>query len=194
MKPTAYSQIGEQLVRVAVIIIAAYIVVTDGDSFYKVGQAAGVAAVGGALAALLILRVFLLKYPPKLAEEKVISWRYYIRPILLIGLIDSLNHIVLLIIRFADTFTLVRILKDYGLEKIEAMTMKGVFDRGQPLIQVGTVVGTSFARALMPNLTREKSKSLSNARYESVQSALNFSFYLSFGAMLGLVLIFPETN
>src|SRR5690625_2742205 len=100
----------------------------------------------------------------------------------------------LMIIQFADTFTLVPSIRDYGLEKIEAMAMKGVFDRGQPLIQVGTVVGSSFALALIPNLTREKSKSLSNARYESVQSALNFSFYLSFGAMLGLVLIFPETN
>lgn len=194
MKPTAYSQIGEQLVRVSVIIIAAYIIATNGDSFYKIGQAAGVAAIGGALAALLILSVFLLKKRPKLAGEKVISWRYYIRTILLFGLVASLNHMVLLIIQFADTFTLVPSLRDYGLEKIEAMAMKGVFDRGQPLIQVGTVVGSSFALALIPNLTREKSKSLSNARYESVQSALNFSFYLSFGAMLGLVLIFPETN
>src|SRR5699024_1591853 len=47
---------------------------------------------------------------------------------------------------------------------------------------------------LIPNLTKEKLHQHTTALYGSVQSALTFSFYLSFGAMLGLILIFPETN
>lgn len=193
MKPTAYSQIGEQLVRVSIIIIAAYMIAKSGN-LYNIGQAAGIAAIAGALIAWLILMIYFLKSRPKAKGKILFSWRYYIRVILLFGLVASLNHMILLIIQFADTFTLVPSLRDYGLENLDAMTMKGIFDRGQPLIQVGTVFGSSFALALIPNLTKEKLNQHTTTLYESVQNALTFSFYLSFGAMLGLILIFPETN
>src|SRR5699024_2111118 len=96
MKPTAYSQIGEQLVRVSIIIMAAYIIAKNGESIYKIGQAAGTAAITGALAALLILYIFFLKNRPALAGEAVIPWRYYVRTVLLFGLVASLNHMILL--------------------------------------------------------------------------------------------------
>lgn len=194
MKPTAYSQIGEQLVRVSIIIMAAYIIAKNGESIYKIGQAAGVASIAGSFVALLILCIFFLKHRPAPAVEAIIPWRYYVRTVLLFGLVASLNHMILLIIQFADTFTLVPSLMEHGFAKLDAMAMKGIFDRGQPLIQVGTVFGSSFALALIPNLTKKNLNQHSVVLYQSAQSALIFSFYLAFGAMLGLVLIFPETN
>src|SRR5699024_9798833 len=194
MKPTAYSQIGEQLIRVFLIIVASYWVATGWVSIYKVGQAAGIASIAGSLTALAILIVYFMKVRPKKQGQAIISWRYYARTIFLFGLLAALNHMILIIIQFADTFTLVPSLMEYGFDKLEAMKMKGVFDRGQPLIQVGAVFGSSFALALIPDISKQKVNELANISYAPVQSALKFSFYLAFAAMLGLILIFPEVN
>lgn len=189
MTPTAYSQISEQIVRVAIIIGAAYVIARHGLDHYSIGPAAGGAAIVGSLAALFVLSLFLIKVRPLTEGRQETSWRYFLRTILLFGLVAALNHMILIIIQFADTLTLIPGLMDYGLTRWEAMTMKGIFDRGQPLIQVGAVFGSSVALALIPNLTRT-----SGAVYPSIQSALKLGFYLSFAAMTGLIIILPETN
>src|SRR5699024_3713578 len=90
--------------------------------------------------------------------------------------------------QLADVFTLVPALVEFGLAPLEAMQVKGVFDRGQPLIQFGTVIGSSFALALIPAV----SKKLLNVN--AVYDALDVSFYISAGAMIGLVVLIPEVN
>ncbi|MFA1822379.1 oligosaccharide flippase family protein [Virgibacillus oceani] len=197
MKPTAYSQIGEQLVRVSFIICAAVFIFMTGANIYFIGQAAVMASVLGAAVATLILCVFLFKKHSKGTIEKqdsAVPWNYYVRTLLTLGIVASLNHMVLIIIQFADTFTLIPSLMDYGLTNREAMEAKGVFDRGQPLIQLGTVLGSSFALALLPAVTKQKLESNPDAFYSYIQGTLLFSFYLAIGATVGLVFIFPETN
>lgn len=194
MRPTAYSQIGEQIARVSLIIMAAYYISVEGMNIYNIGYAAGIASLAGALCAIVILVYFFVKNRPQEAGTANLSWSYLIRTLILFGLIASLNHMILIIIQFADSFTLVPGLRDYGLAQVEAMKLKGIFDRGQPLIQIGAVFGSSFALALIPNLTNRKMKTFSAESYTSVQSAFKFSFYLSFAAMIGLILIYPEVN
>jgi len=198
MKPTAYSQVGEQIVRVSFIIFAAVWIFMTGSDIYDIGRAGVVASVLGALAAILILGLFLFRYgrQQKQTGERYsrIPWNYYVSTLLTLGLVASLNHMVLIIIQFADTFTLVPSLMDYGLTKLEAMEAKGVFDRGQPLIQLGTVLGSSFALALLPSITKQKLEKTPHAFYSYTQGTLLFSFYFAAGATIGLVLIFPEAN
>lgn len=199
IKPTAYSQIGEQIIRVSVIIFAAVWIFTMGSDIYDIGRAGVIASVLGATAAILILGLFLLRYDKgRLSQSKnrvdAIPWNYYIRTLLTLGLVASLNHMVLIIIQFADTFTLIPGLMDYGLTQLEAMEAKGVFDRGQPLIQLGTVLGSSFALALLPSVTKEKLRTNANTLYAHLQGTLLFSFYLAAGATIGLILLFPEVN
>lgn len=189
MTPTAYSQISEQIVRVAMIIGAAYVIAENGLDYYYIGPAAGGAAIVGSLAALFVLGLFFIKVRPTTKGYLETPWRYFLKTILLFGLVAALNHMILIIIQFADTLTLVPGLMDYGLNRWEAMTMKGIFDRGQPLIQVGAVFGSSVALALIPNLNR-----VGETVYPSIQSALKLGFYLSFAAMVGLIFILPETN
>src|SRR5690625_3779007 len=101
---------------------------------------------------------------------------------------------VLLIIQFADVFTLVPGLLEYGLSNTEAMEAKGVFDRGQPLIQLGTVLGSSFALALIPALSKRRLEE-DPAKFRGyIEGVFLFSFYLAAGAVIGLVMIVPETN
>lgn len=194
MKPTAYSQMGEQLTRVLLIIAAAIWVYIRPEDIYSIGEAAAVASIIGALTAIGILLVFFFRCRPSVKQQLMVPWQYYVKTLLVLGFTAALNHMVLIIIQLADTFTLIPSLQEFGLSKREAMEAKGVFDRGQPLIQLGTVLGSSFALALVPALSGEKLKSGAKAIDDSIRSALHVSFYLAAGATTGLVMIFPEAN
>ncbi|WP_100011847.1 putative polysaccharide biosynthesis protein [Lentibacillus sediminis] len=196
MKPAASSQVGEQLVRVAIIIAVAVWVGFQGQHLYIVGQAAALAAVAGAGAAIIILSLFLLKKRPPLQakEQDAIPWVDYASTLITLGVVAALNHMVLLVIQFADAFTLVPSLMESGFSQLEAMEAKGVFDRGQPLIQLGTVLGSSFALALIPVISREKLNASPGTFYPYIRGGMLFSFYLAAGATVGLIAIFPEAN
>ncbi|GAB3054594.1 putative polysaccharide biosynthesis protein [Virgibacillus ainsalahensis] len=196
MKPTAYSQIGEQFIRVFIIIAAAIVVVSTSQSLYEIGQAAALASIFGAITAIIILSLFFIWKKPVSRESAGtdIPWNYYVRTILTLGVVAALNHMVLLVIQFADTFTLIPSLMDYGFTHLEAMEAKGVFDRGQPLIQLGTVLGSSFALALVPTISKQKLKTDPTTFYHYIRGALLFGFYLAIGATIGLIAIFPEVN
>lgn len=194
MKPTAYSQVGEQLLRVCIIIIVAYLFFIQKIDVYKIGEAAALASIVGAFIAVIILLIFFIKIKPVTMQEYHVPWGYYIRTLFTLGIVAALNHMVLLIIQFADVFTLVPNLMQYGLSDIESMEAKGVFDRGQPLIQLGTVLGSSFALALIPAISKQHLKEDSKHTIGYIQGGLLFSFYLAAGAAIGLILIFPEVN
>src|SRR5699024_11232669 len=80
-----------------------------------------------------------------------------------------LNHMILLVVQLADVFTLLPGLLQYGLTRGEAMQAKGVFDRGQPLIQLGAVLGSSFALALIPNLSKNKWLTQPRIMYQQIE-------------------------
>ncbi|MEC5425995.1 polysaccharide biosynthesis protein [Virgibacillus sp. C22-A2] len=194
MKPTAISQVGEQFARVFIIIFAAIYIVIHGQDIYKIGQAAAMASIVGSFVAVLVLSVFFIKKKPYTKETVNIPWNYYVRTVLTLGIVAALNHMVLLVIQFADAFTLIPSLMDYGLTSLEAMETKGVFDRGQPLIQLGTVLGSAFALALIPTISKQKLENDPETFYQYIQGTLLFSFYLAIGATIGLIVIFPEAN
>lgn len=194
MKPTAFSQIGEQFARVFIIILAALYIAFGNQELYQIGQAAALASICGGILAIVILVFFFIKKRPVSSDRYEIPWNYYVRTLLILGIVAALNHMVLIVIQFADAFTLIQSLKEFGLTQVEAMEAKGVFDRGQPLIQLGTVLGSSFALALTPSVSKEKLEMEPTTFYNYIRTALLFSFYLAVGATLGLIAIFPETN
>ncbi|MEW9675299.1 polysaccharide biosynthesis protein [Lentibacillus sp. L22] len=195
MKPTALSQIGEQCTRVCIIIAAAAVIAGKHNHIYDIGSAAAIAAIAGGVVALIILIGSLQKQ--NLLNRTVffpIPWRYYLKTVAIFGLIAALNHMLLLLIQFADAFTLVPGLVKHSLSAFEAMEAKGVFDRGQPLIQLGTVVGSSFALALIPSISKEERSQSPGPFYFHIRAAMKCSIYLAIGATIGLVMIFPEVN
>lgn len=186
----AYSQIGEQLIRVAIIIISAVLIAKGFFNVYSIGTFGVFASIAGAIMAIIILLIFIKTSHVTIDGEIQVAWLDYGKTLLLFGLFASLNHMILLLTQFADVFTLVPHLVKSGFTPIKAMELKGVFDRGMPLIQLGTVVGSSFALALVPTVVREN---LSSSR-STIESSLKISFLVSAGAVIGLILIFEETN
>src|SRR5690625_6988229 len=100
MKPTAYSQIGEQLVRVLLIILIAYLFSTQTLGLYKIGEFAVFASMFGACTAIVILIVFFKNLKPINHIQYKISWGYYFRTFFTLGIVVLLIHIFFLIIQF----------------------------------------------------------------------------------------------
>jgi len=190
MQPIAFSQVGEQIVRVLIIIMSAYLYAQGKLShIYVIGNGAVLATIAGMIAAIVILLIFLYRRQILNVISLSISWKYYFRTLVVLGIVASLNHMILLIIQLADTMTLVPQLVANGLSKEEAIRSKGIFDRGQPLIQLGVVLGSSFALTFIPTVGKHTGISK-----RSLADALSLSFYLAAGATIGLIMIFPETN
>ncbi|WP_085993735.1 putative polysaccharide biosynthesis protein [Oceanobacillus senegalensis] len=194
MKPTALSQVIEQLLRVTIIIVAAVLVAKNVINYYDIGLSAVIASLIGGMAALATLFIIFLFKKPISMEVYPIPWNYYVKTVLILGMVAALNHMVLLVMQFADAFTLVPSLMKYGFLLNEAKEVKGIFDRGQPIIQLGTVLGSSFALALIPSVSKRRLVEDRDAFYFYIRSALKFSFYLAIGATIGIIAIFPEVN
>jgi len=191
---TAYSQMMEQLVRVAIIIVTAYFVFVGRLPIYDVGKFGVLATMAGMSVATIFIAVF---YFPKQKSKPTIyasiPWRTYFYTFLSLGLIASLNHMILILIQLVDVMTLVPHLVSYGWNPVEAMEQKGIFDRGQPLIQFGVVFGSSFALALIPTVVKKSAWS-DEGQVKSVREAILFSFYIATGATIGLIMLLRETN
>ncbi|WP_209366380.1 putative polysaccharide biosynthesis protein [Sediminibacillus dalangtanensis] len=196
MKPTAVSQVVEQVVRVTVILVVAIVLVNQGRNLYEIGSGTAAGSLMGACAAVLVLSfLFIRERPWQMPQSDAsVPWRKYIRTILLYGMFICLNYMMFLLIQFADAFTLVPNLLDYGMTRQQAMEWKGVFDRGQPLVQLGTVLGSSLALALVPTVTKQQLQERPGELSDHVKSAWNFSLLIAAGAAVGLITIFPYAN
>lgn len=193
MIPTAYSQVGEQLIRVSIIVLAAYAITTGRLSVYHIGEVAAFASIIGMIIATLILFVYFRKNLNTGIGEASIPWSYYLKTLIIFGLVASFQHLILISIQFADVITIVPALVEHGWSEIEAKEAKGVFDRGIPLIQLGTVIGSSFALAIIPAVAIQNKKALKEIG-ASILSGLKVCFYFASGATIGLITIFPEAN
>lgn len=194
MSQTAVSQITEQLIRVAFILsIAIYVAGHEAD-YYLVGRAAALGAIAGMAIAFVYLAREWKKRNDWEKGDASFSWKNYFQSIFVYGLFLCCVQMVLLFIQFADTFTLVPGLIEYGIPFEEARRWKGVLDRGQPLIQLGTVLGSSLALVLIPSITKSRLKEKPEFFYKHVRSAWKISFILSAGAAAGLIAIFPQAN
>ena len=84
-------------------------------------------------------------------------------------------------------------LVDLGMPTLEAMETKGVYDRGQPLVQLGIVIASSFSLAIVP-LVAHKSKKSTRDEVPYIQLTYRASLLFGVAASLGLVLVMPYAN
>lgn len=195
MKQTAVSQITEQLFRVIIIITAAILIYKHIIPLQRIAEVGSIATLCGMVMGIISLLLFRQRNLRKVTNQVVkLPWAYIFRTCLSVGLIAALIHMILLIIQFADVLTFVPAMMAFGFSPLEAMEAKGIFDRGQPLIQFGAVIGSSFALALIPLAIRKRDHTATTGEQTAIKSAITLSFYLAAGATIGLILIFPEVN
>ncbi|KGP71840.1 putative polysaccharide biosynthesis protein [Pontibacillus yanchengensis] len=196
MTPTAYSQMVEQVVRVTIIIVATVYFVEQGYSLYHVGAGAAFGSIVGGIMAILLLSIYARKRYPSFTGETMekLSYKRAIKTIVIVGLFLCVNYMMLLFIQMADAITMVPNLLQHSMDLGRAQQWKGIFDRGYPLIQLGTVIGSSLSLALVPSITKQRLHNKQEEVYKDASSAVKFSFLFSSAAAVGLILVLPGVN
>ncbi|WP_270182900.1 putative polysaccharide biosynthesis protein [Alkalihalobacillus sp. CinArs1] len=193
--PTAWSQVTEQSVRVAAILVISITLVMNGYNAYATGTGAAIGSLIGGLSALFLLVVLRLKQPNRKSVSINIAQLVYVgRRLLSEGTLICVSVLIMVLFQLMDALTIVPALGEYGLSAYHAKETKGIFDRGQPLIQVGTVLATSLSLSIVPVIVKAVSQENLQLIREKTGLALKISFVTGASASVGLALIMRETN
>ncbi|WP_088036621.1 polysaccharide biosynthesis protein [Evansella clarkii] len=200
MAPAAWSQIGEQITRVIVILIVAFWAMQWGDP-YLAGISAGAGALAGTIAGTVLLLFSGWKKRRRTAFFSEIkkftlpdSWAKDVKKLVISGLFVSVSAMSLVAMQLLDSFTVFRLLISSGAGAEEAAAFKGIYDRGWPLVQLGALVTTAFSYAIVPMLTKAY---LDNDRAEvQLLTGQAVKVCLVFGgaAGMGLIVIMGSLN
>lgn len=201
MVPTAVSQVGEQFIRVATILILAILFTNEGFSLYVVGSGATFGSITGGLVAIFILILFLLKElnspNPLLSiwnKSMFTGIGKVIKLLLLQGFAVCISGMVLIFMQLGDSLNMLSLLTYTGIELETAKELKGMYDRGQPLIQLGTIVATSMSLSLVPLISSERIKANQEMLHNKIRFALKISLMIGLAASVGLLAIIQPTN
>lgn len=198
MVPTAVSQVTEQAVRVATILIFSTILMSHGYSLYMTGNGALFGSITGGLAGLIVLALFVT-----IRKERLFSRRYLVLPkdyrhiwsrLLKNGTAICVSAMLLVLLQFVDSMNVYSLLVSGGMDAEQAKTLKGIYDRGQPFVQLGTVVATSISLTIVPLVTSAYLKQRESLVREYSQLSLKISVTIGFAATLGIINIMVPTN
>lgn len=202
MVPTALSQVGEQTVRVLTIILLAFLFTHRGYSLYLVGGGAMFGSITGSLISALILFTFLrirkewkrVSLVKKIAHIPLTELSWIFKEMTFHGLTICISGMLMIFIQMADSLNLYSLLVSSGFGKDMAKNLKGIFDRGQPLIQLGTVAATSMSLSLVPLISSGRLKEKPEFLHHKIQVAIKISIVIGLGASAGLWAIIGPTN
>ena len=205
MEPTAVSQVAEQVVRVGAILFAAYLYTqTKGDLYAMGANAMSGATIGAILGSLILLVAYhkerqnddtlLLDGRLLKQESSDAQWGRLIRRYATEGATICLLSAILVLFQLIDSFTLYNGLLDGGKASDFAKNVKGIYDRGQPLVQLGMVVGTGFSASFIPMMSQAHAQNRQNEFTRSAMSLLRMTSVFSAAAVTGLLAILPNVN
>lgn len=195
MVPVAYAQVFEQFVRVAVILIGATIIMHTNKSLYAAGNAAVFGTVIGEIAGIILLLYYSKKLHiiPRKIENKGSTWPI-LKEVTVLSLSVSMSSLLLLCFQLIDSFTVFSILLHNGMDHIKAMEMKGIYDRGQPLVQLGITIASSLSLAIVPLVALQSKKKGGRGSTPFIQLTYRASILLGVAASIGLVIVMPYVN
>lgn len=211
MRQTAISQVVEQCVRVSVILWVAYHFAStpfqEGPTaIYQMGMRAMSSAwIAAGCASVTLLYAFIRsKGVQRLfsqwhleRKEKIpnpITWQSLLKKFFTEALVLCFFSALLVFFQLVDSFSVYEGLVKSGVGEEIAKMVKGVYDRGQPFVQLGMVLSTAFSASYLPMLTH------AFVRREQEQFTHYSRAYIRltvFGSALitaGLISIMPQLN
>ena len=219
MIPTAISQVVEQFVRVAFILTVAFLFARmqangQNPDVYQMGfwtmQSAWIAAG----AASLVMGYYVLNYREKAMYQDFLGGHYGLnqdvsthnttkltlgkltKDFVTEGFVICFFSALLIFYQLIDAFTVYDQLVDNGIAIALAKDMKGIYDRGQPIVQLGMVVATSLATSFLPTLALVKKGEHKQASEFELVSRQYLRVTLFFAILItgGLISIMPQLN
>lgn len=198
MVPTAISQVIEQVVRVAVILGVAWFGMQQAWNAYQIGTWATFGATIAAVATGSYLLGSFRQIGPFQRQTKAatadLRWRILGRRLWREGTLLAVLAALLVFLQLIDSFTIKGLLEQGGMASHVAETTKGVYDRGQPLVQLGMVVATGVGTALLPTLHAHFEAHEDAALKATFQTTLRITLIVSLLTAVGLIAIMPVIN
>ncbi|WP_367295347.1 polysaccharide biosynthesis protein [Levilactobacillus yonginensis] len=189
MLPTARSQVIEQLVRVIVILVAAGWAVHHDWSVYRMGTWALSGGTVAAVAALLVLPRWRQRSGAIMDRVPHVG-----RRLLVEGGTLCLLTAMMVLLQLVDSFTVKNGLVAGGMSDLAAKSLKGVYDRAQPLVQLGLVVAVAFATSLLPALAEAQQRGRPQAFKQLTTTMMHIALVIASAATAGLISLMPWIN
>jgi polysaccharide transporter, PST family len=197
MKPTAYSQVAEQIIRVCVIVGAAILGSRNGFNVYVIGTYAMFATPIAEIFSVAILWWYYCHYGHPLhmkLKHRVISYCSLLKLLCFEGGTICLFASLMVMMQLIDSFSVIKGLIGHGWSLLEAQNGKGIYDRGQPLVQLGLVIATSFVSAMLPSL----SAAFKNHQFTTFRNLgsemMRVSIFMTVGLTTGMISLMPLIN
>ncbi|MDQ0209194.1 putative polysaccharide biosynthesis protein [Alkalicoccobacillus murimartini] len=199
MLPTAVSNVGEQLVRVTAILLITYLLMRTSADAYQLGSGAILGSLLGSLTGVIILFVYLYKMGVSfgLTEVKLFSFKAGMKQVgSLLGqsVFICMNALVLILFQFVDVFSMIHLLQIHGVSETQAYHIKGIYDRGQPLLQLGTILATTMALAIVPALAQARARNNHKEVLGFQDMAVRLALLIGGAATIGLIIIMGPVN
>ena len=194
MVPTAISQIGEQTVRVLLILLFTFFMIGQGQSLYKIGEVAYFSSVLGSFIGSALLVGFFISRQGRFnfSLRDFLPSFSLARKILIQSIAVSISSLSIILFQLADSLQIYSSLLETGFSEESAKMLKGIFDRGQPILQFGLILSSSLALSIVPALVSEKIKG-ETFRFQA-RLGLKIGLVIGAAASVGLVLISDPLN
>lgn len=191
MVPTASSQMIEQSVRVAGILFFSFFIVFSGRSLYDAGLGAVFASLLGMAASAIVL----WKHSRKGRQAILFLFdRRTAVQVALHGTAVCVSALTLVLLQLADSFQVYSGLLAADMIETSAKAWKGIFDRGQPMLQLGVTAAVSISLTIVPLISRARKEQNKQAEASFSQLALRVSFALGLAASAGLAAVMVPLN
>lgn len=200
MGPTAVSQVIEQVVRIAFLLIGAFLVVNifNGTIATAVGIATFAAFIG-ALASCLVLWMYWRKRK-KYIDEKVENQRHtheISNKKLMIELFSSAGPFVIVgiaipLYQLVDQFTFNRAMVAIGSGDISELGLAAINLYGHKLVIIPVTIATGLSIATLPSLTKSFTQKNFTLLNKQINQALQIVLVLVVPAVVGLTALSNE--
>jgi len=200
MLPTAISQIVEQIVRVATILLLSYWLIHNNYNVYYAGAGAVFGAFTGAISALFVLLFFWWrgnrhgKNEGSMPDQEDFSLWKITQKIMYYAIPICLGSIVLPMLQLVDALTVAKVLIHSGWEEEIARKLKGIFDRGQPLIQFAAFFATALGLALVPSIAEANAQKNQELIVLRTSVAMRLTLLIGLAASFGLAILAEPIN
>ena len=200
MMPTSVSQLVEQIVRIVVVLVGAFIVVNFmHESPRTAVNFAVFAAFIGALAGLAVLYKYWKSYKPEFdhllansppASDVSIKDMYtevfaYIVPFVLVGVINPLYQ-------FVDMTTFNKAMGSIGFASVSDTYLGMLNLLTHKFVMIPVMVATGFSMALIPVITSYYAKNDQNGITRSLDQTYQIVLYLTIPMVIGLMVLSDE--
>lgn len=193
--PTSITQVIEQVIRVSIVVLVAVMSLHNSWNIYEIGTYAMASApVAAAVATLIIILASSSLIKASHVPKSLVSNKLLLKRLLVEGGALCLFSSMMILLQLVDSFTVKSALVDSGVSSMDAMQLKGIFDRGQPLIQLGLVMATSISALLVPSLTESYLKGQMVEFRRQFQLLLHVCVAISALCTIGLIALMPQIN